>query len=88
MCWPAIDEDPVVKTIIHYDISTAKRVVQCSARENDAKVRSGVRMQWTYRSCSDDDLVGAAVVCKHSNEWCTRQGYLATEHMLVFNAKL
>jgi len=47
MSWLAPSEEPVVKTIILDDESTAKRAAQCWAREKEAKVRAGVWMWWT-----------------------------------------
>ena len=88
MSWPAPGEEPVVKTIILDDKSTAKRAVQRWAREKEAKVGVGVWMWWTEGSHSDDGRVGAAAVCKHGTEWRTHRSYLGTGRMEVFDAEL
>jgi hypothetical protein len=45
-------------------------------------------MWWTDGSCSDDDQVGAAAVCKHGNEWRSRRSFLGTGRLKVFDAEL
>jgi hypothetical protein len=57
MSWPAPGEEPVVKTIILDDKSTAKKAAQRWAREKEAKVGAGVWMWWTDGSRSDDGRV-------------------------------
>jgi len=84
---PAPGEEPVVKTIILDNNSTAKRAAQCWAREKEVKVGAGVWMWWTDGSRSDDGQVGAAAVGKHGNEWRTRHSYLGTGRMEVFHAE-
>ena len=71
-------EEPVVITIILDGQSTAKRASKRWAREKEAKVNAGVWMWWTDGSPSDIVRVGAAVVCKHGDEWRTRHSYLGT----------
>jgi len=88
MSWPAPGEEPVVKTVILDDKSTAKSAAQRWAREKKAKVGAGVWMWWTDGSRSDDGRVGAAAVCKHGNEWRTRRSYPGTGRMEVFDAEL
>jgi len=88
MSWAAPGEEPVVTTIILDDRSTAKRAAQHWAREMEATVGVGVWMWWTDGSRSDDGRVGAAAMCKHSNEWRTCRSYLGTGCMKVFDAEL
>jgi hypothetical protein len=88
MSWPAPGEEPVVKTIILDDKSTAKRAAQRWAREKEAKVGAGVWMWWTDGSRSDDGRVGPAAMCKHGNEWRTCHSYLGTGRMAVCDAEL
>jgi len=88
MSWPAPGEEPVVKTIILDNKSTAMRAAQRWAREKEAKVGAGVWMWWTYGSPSDDSRVGAAAEFKHGIEWRTRHSYLGTGRMEVFDAEL
>jgi len=73
MCWPAPGEEPVVKTIILDDKSTAMSAPQPLAREKEANIEAGVWMWWTDGSRGDDGRVGAAAVCKHDNEWRSRR---------------
>jgi hypothetical protein len=88
MSCPAPGDEPVVKSIILDDKSTAKSAARRWAREKDAKVRVGVWVWSTDRRRSDDGRVGAAAVCKHSNEWRTRCSYLSTWRMEVFEIEL
>jgi len=89
MSWPALGEEPVVKTIILDDKSTAKRAAQGWASEKEAKVGAGVSMWWwSDGSCSDNGRVGAAAVCKHGNEWRTRRSDLGTGRIEVFDVEL
>ena len=88
MSWPAPGEESVVRTVILDDATAAKRAVKRWAREKEAKVGAGVWMWWTDGSHSDDGRVGAAAVCKHSDEWRSRCTYLGTGRMEVFDAKL
>jgi len=86
--WPALGEEPAVRTTIHDHTAAAKSAAQRWARENKAKTRAGVWMWWTDGSRSDDGRVGAAVVCKHGNEWRSRCSFLGTGRLEVFDAEL
>jgi len=88
MNWPAPSEESVIRTIILDDDTAAKRPEQPWAIEAEGKVRVGVWMWWTYGSRSDDVRVGAAVVCKHGNEWRSRRSFRGTGRIVVFNAEL
>jgi len=88
MNWPASGEEPVVRTIILDDDTTAKGAMQHWAREKEAIIRAGISMWWTDGSRSDDGRGGAAAVCKHRNEWRSRCSYLGTGHMEVIGAEL
>jgi len=68
--------------------AAAKSAAHRWAREKEAKIGAAVRMWWTDGSCSDDGRVGAAVVCKHGNEWRSRCRILGTRGMEVFDAEL
>jgi len=88
LSWLALGEEPVVKTILLDDNSTAKRAAQCWAREKEVKVGVGVWMWWTDGSRSDDGRAGAAAVCKHGNEWRTHRSYLCTGRMQISDVEL
>jgi len=85
MCWPDLGNELVVKPIILEDKSIAKGTLQRWAREKEAEVGVGVWMWWTDGSPSDTGRVGAAVVCKHGNEWRTGRSYLGIGRMEVFD---
>ena len=86
--WPVLGEEPVVKTITLEDKRIAKSAAQRWAREKEAKVGVGIWMWWTDGSRSDDGLVGAAAVCKPGNQGRTRDTYLGTGCMEVFDSEL
>ena len=46
MCWPNLDEEPAIKTVVLSDDTAAKREAVRWAREREAKVGAGVWM-WT-----------------------------------------
>jgi len=87
MNWPALGEEPVVRTIILDDTTAAKSAVQRCAREKEAKVGAGFRMWWTDGQRSDDGRVGATAVCKHGNEWRSHLSFQGTGRMEVFDAE-
>jgi len=78
MNWPALGEEPAVRTTILEDTAAAQSAAQRWAREKEAKTGAGVWMWWTDRSRSDHGRVGAAVVCKHGNEWRSRGSFRGT----------
>lgn len=80
--------DPVLKTAILDDKGMAKRVVQCCAKEKEAKVVVRVWVWWSDGSCSDDGWVSAAVMCEQGSEWRTCCSYLRSCWMEVFDAEL
>jgi len=85
MSWLAPGEESVVRTVKPDDATAAKRVVQCWAREKEAKVGAGVWMWWTDGLRSKDGRVGTAAVCKQRDEWRFRHHYLSTGRMEVFH---
>jgi len=88
MNWPAPGEELGVRTIILDNKTAAKRAALLSARENKANVGVGACMWWTDGSRSDNGQVGAAAVCKHSNEWRPWCNYLGTQSTEVFDTEL
>jgi len=83
LTWPAPGEEPVVKTIIYNDKSTAKRATHRWVGEKEVKVWAGDWMWWTDGSHMDDSQVGAAEVCYHLNECRIHRSYLGTGWMEV-----
>jgi len=81
MSWPAPGEEPAVRTTILDDTAAAKSAAQRWAREKEANIGAEVSMWWTDGSRSDDGRVGAAVVCKHGNDWRPRRSFLGTGRM-------
>jgi len=60
MCWPNLDEETAIKTVVLSDDTTAKREAVRWAREREAKVGVGVWMWSTDGSRSADRKLGAA----------------------------
>jgi len=88
MSWPAPGEESVVRTVILYNATAAKRAEQRCARGKEATVGAGVWMWWTDGSRSDDGVVECAAVCNNRDKWRSRLSYLGTGRMEVLDAKL
>ena len=68
MNWPALAEEPVVRTTIVDYTTAANSAVQRWEGENNTKIGGGVWMWWTDGSRSDDGRVGATAVCIPGDE--------------------
>jgi len=88
MCWPDPEDKPVVKTTTLQDDTEAKRAAERGAREKEGNSGTGTWTWWTEASRTDNETVGAAVVCPNGYGCTVFQSYLGPRQMEVFDAEL